>query len=172
MFTINVSITADDIKASAANLVEHFKDKGYAILNMTLDEEADVAEMLFTTHSPTEVFLLIEQYAAEDIPVPESLSNIYFSETVYSIHAVPANVSAEELIRLINHNVNFGCIVRRDNYRLRNTVFQETDGDDARLSEHTIKVMQEAINVLSKKVLGTELLTLINKQEEVKWPVH
>ncbi|MGR2462276.1 hypothetical protein ACUX4R_25670 [Salmonella enterica] len=32
--------------------------------------------------------------------------------------------------------------------------------------------IHEAINILSKKVLGTDLLITINKQEETKWPIH
>ena len=172
MFTINISISAENLQTSVSNFIEHMKPLGHVVLNCKLDVEGGVAEMLFTTPSPTDAFALIERWASEDIPVPAPLQDIYFSETIYSLHTMPKDVSQADIVRLINHNINFGCIVRRDNYRLRNHFLYDNQNqlDDASLL--SIKTMQEAINILSKKVLGAELLTTINKQEEVKWPVH
>lgn len=173
MFTINVSIAAENLERSVSSFIEHMKSKGHSILNCNLDKEAGVSEMLFTTPNPTEVFIMIEQLAAEDIPVPSALQDIYFSETVYSIHAVAPDAPMEDLLRLINHNINFGCILRRDNYRLRNHVVGIEDSEVVPvMSGGSMKALQDAINILSKRVLGTELLSVINKQEEVKWPIH
>lgn len=173
MFTINISIAAErNIDKSTANFVEYMKTLGHPVLNVAIDKESQVAEMLFTTNSPSEVFMMIEQFACEQTPPPESLSDIYFSETIYSIHAVPADAKAEDIVRLLNHNINFGCINRRDTYRVRNFIMMdEESGGDINVPE-TFKALQSAINILSKKVMGTELLTVVNNQEEVKWPVH
>lgn len=172
MFTINISISADNLESSVGNFIEHMKPLGHVILNCTLDVEGGVAEMLFTTPSPTDAFVLIERWASEDIPVPAPLQDIYFSETIYSLHAIPKDVSQADIVRLINHNINFGCIVRRDNYRLRNHMLNMDAPEVPDISPRSLRSIQEAINILSDKVLGTELLTTINKQEEVKWPVH
>ncbi|AUG88086.1 hypothetical protein RCIP0012_00113 [Klebsiella phage RCIP0012] len=172
MFTINISISADNLESSVSNFIEYMKPFGHVILNCKLDVEGGVAEMLFTTPSPTEAFVLIERLTSEDIPVPEPLQDIYFSETIYSLHTIPPDVSQEDIVRLINHNINFGCIVRRDNYRLRNHMLNMNAPEVPDISPRSLRSIQEAINILSNKVLGTELLTMINKQEEVKWPVH
>ncbi|BAN78386.1 hypothetical protein P748_gp036 [Klebsiella phage 0507-KN2-1] len=172
MFTINISISADNLESSVSNFIEHMKPLGHVILNCTLDVEGGVAEMLFTTPSPTDAFVLIERWASEDIPVPAPLQDIYFSETIYSLHTMPKDVSQADIVRLINHNMNFGCIVRRDNYRLRNHMLNMGAPEVPDISPRSLRFIQEAINILSNKVLGTELLTTINKQEEVKWPVH
>lgn len=172
MFTINISISADNLESSVGNFIEHMKPLGHVILNCTLDVEGGVAEMLFTTPSPTDAFVLIERWASEDIPVPAPLQDIYFSETIYSLHSMPKDVSQADIVRLINHNMNFGCIVRRDNYRLRNHMLNMGAPEVPDISPRSLRSIQEAINILSKKVLGAELLTTINKQEEVKWPVH
>lgn len=172
MFTINISISADNLESSVGNFIEHMKPLGHVILNCTLDVEGGVAEMLFTTPSPTDAFVLIERWASEDIPVPAPLQDIYFSETIYSLHTMPKDVSQADIVRLINHNINFGCIVRRDNYRLRNHMLNMDASEVPDISPRSLRSIQEAINILSNKVLGTELLTTINKQEEVKWPVH
>lgn len=172
MFTINISISADNLESSVGNFIEHMKPLGHVILNCKLDVEGGVAEMLFTTPSPTDAFALIERLASEEMPVPAPLQDIYFSETIYSLHSMPKDVSQADIVRLINHNINFGCVVRRDNYRLRNHFLYDNQNQVDDISLLSIKTMQEAINILSKKVLGAELLTTINKQEEVKWPVH
>lgn len=117
MFTINISISAENLQTSVSNFIEHMKPLGHVVLNCKLDVEGGVAEMLFTTPSPTDAFVLIERWASEDIPVPAPLQDIYFSETIYSLHTMPKDVSQADIVRLINHNINFGCIVRRDNYR-------------------------------------------------------
>ncbi|UTQ72658.1 hypothetical protein [Escherichia phage A221] len=116
---------------------------------------------------------MIEEYAGGGIKIPDELVDVYFEGSIYYIHAMPKDVTIEQMMYILNIALNTACINRTNYNNLRNMYLTDRHNDASSLVETmSLKSIQEAVNILSQKVMGVELLTTINNKEEVKWPVH
>ncbi|YP_009948844.1 hypothetical protein HYQ25_gp043 [Salmonella phage Se-B] len=176
MFTVVVSYYAEHAPHMAENFAEFIKPGGHVVIATNFKKEPDGAATVtqhITTPEPETLFKRIEDFAFGGEEIPESLQHIYFEDAIYYVHAIPKDVTTEQMMYILNIALNVSCVNRAQHNRLRNMYLTERGGseiNDEKLP--SIMAIHEAINILSKKVLGTDLLITINKQEETKWPIH
>lgn len=176
MFTVVVSYWADDHQVMAENFAKYIKKGNHHVISTQFSDEekgsATVTHMV-TSEQPETLFTHLENFAQEGLEQPPELSGIFFGECIYYVHAMPVNVTTEQLMYILNVALNNSCVTRTQHVRLRNMYLHERgEGSPDSIPVYDTQAIIQAVNILSKKVLGTELLTTINKQEEVKWPVH
>lgn len=175
MYSAVISVFAEQAKDSLEELSKYIIAHHGSVLDSSLkDVDGDSATIyiLFATNAPHLMFQSIESWAIEGEPIPPELHSIYFEEAVYYIHAVPDNMSMDDIMKMLNFAINLGCVGRIRDNRLRSMVMGGQPVSDANQEIlYSKDAMVQAINILSQRVLGTELLSNNNK-EEVKWPVH
>lgn len=174
MFTVSITVQADKNDKTVGELSEYFNNNGGCVINVATKDEEDYFGLQFmVTHpEPEALFNKIESICVGGDAPPATTGYVYWEEAVYYIHACPDKIAPEQIMKLLNFSLNAGCVARVQQSRLRNTVmFGEDDTKPQPIITDTQALIQ-AINILSKKVLGTELLTTLNNKEEVKWPVH
>lgn len=177
MFTITISYFAESQKRSARWFEKHLRDNGCQVLETVVGTPNDMGATVThraMTPVPEAIFKMLEGYASQGIVIPKELRNIYFEECVYFINAVPEDISPADVMALINFSINASCVNRTNISRLRNMYLsdRETPQMGQELNMVTVDAIRSAVNILSQKVMGTDLLLSINKNEEVKWPVH
>lgn len=177
MYTLALSYFAENPEQSAEAFSEYVKTIGCHVTATSYspnrnDLGGGVQQMVSSNDLST-LIKNLEQFANSGEVVPEELQSIYFEECIYYLHAVPKDIGPEDVITFISHVMNVNCINRVQANRLRNLCMSEREvSPQERIDAISLASIREAINILSTKVLGQELLTTINKQEEVKWPVH
>lgn len=181
MFTVVVSYHADSAANASANFARHIQEGGHNVFNTVYSRHVTPGDDLsatvthkITSNEPESLFKRLEEYAGGGIEIPEELYNIYFEGIIYYIHAIPPDVTMKQMAYLLNIALNCACINRTNYNNLRNMYLTDRHNSNATspVEMMSLKSIQEAVNILSNKVLGVELLTTINNKEEVKWPVH
>lgn len=173
MFTVSITLQAEKSDKIIGELSSYFSSLGACVINVATKDEEDYFGLQFmVTHpEPEDLFGEIETICIGG-ERPFTSSEAYWEEAIYFIHASPVDITTEQIMKLVNYALNAQCVSRVQHSRLRNTVLYGRDGEDNPQQPMDIAAITEAINILSKKVLGAELLTTINNKEEVKWPVH
>lgn len=180
MFTVVVSYHAENAAQASSKFAEHIIGGGHNVFLTEYNRPVKPGDGLSATvthkiagEQPESLFRMIEEYAGGGIKIPDELVDVYFEGSIYYIHAMPKDVTIEQMMYILNIALNTACINRTNYNNLRNMYLTDRHNDDASLVETmSLKSIQEAVNILSQKVMGVELLTTINNKEEVKWPVH
>lgn len=186
MFTVSVSLFLDvegeDVnpKRAIADFTEYVSKGGHNVINTKHDmgnDGTDQVTFRIASKEPHVLFKEIETWANQGEDIPECLQNFFFEETVYHIIAIPEEVSVVELVEIINFTMNAACVNRTQCARLRNMYLADREGE-VLMKNSEIRAFNErnavhqAINILSQKLMGTDILKIINQKEEVTWPVH
>ena len=180
MFTVVVSYHAENAAQASSKFAEHIIGGGHNVFLTEYTRPVKPGDGLSATvthkiasEQPESLFRMIEEYAGGGTKIPDELVDVYFEGSIYYIHAMPKDVTIEQMMYILNIALNTACINRTNYNNLRNMYLTDRHNDDASLVETmSLKSIQEAVNILSQKVMGVELLTTINNKEEVKWPVH
>ena len=180
MFTVVVSYHAENAAEASVKFAEHIKGGGHNVFLTEYSRPIKPGDGLSATvthkvasEQPESLFSRMEEYASGGVDIPVELGDVYFEGMIYYIHAIPKDVTAEQLMYILNIVLNASCINRMNYQNLRNMYLTDRHNDAAPTVEMmSLKSIQEAVNILSNKVMGVELLTTINNKEEVKWPVH
>lgn len=180
MFTVVVSYHADNASNASANFARHIKESGHNVFLTEYSRPVTPGDGLaatvthkITSNEPESLFKRLEEYAGGGVEIPEELYDVYFEGIIYYIHAIPNDVTMEQMMYILNIALNCACINRTNYNNMRNMYLTDRHNDAASTVEMlSLRSIQEAVNILSNKVMGVELLTTINNKEEVKWPVH
>lgn len=180
MFTVVVSYHAENAYNASDSFAKHIKGGGhnvflteYSRAVKTGDGLAATVTQKIASEQPESLFRMIEEYASGGVEIPDELVDVYFEGAIYYIHAIPKDVTTEQMMYILNIALNAACINRTNYNNLRNMYLTDRHNEAASPVEMmSLKSIQEAVNILSQKVMGVELLTTINNKEEVKWPVH
>lgn len=179
MFTVVVSYHAERAYDMAVNFADNIKGGDHIVVATKFSEEVTAGDdksatvtQHITSKTPETLFRFVEEMAQGGLVIPEELQDIYFEGAVYYIHAIPKDVTIEQMTYVLNIALNCACINRVNYNNMRNMYLTDRQVAQAPVNPMSLKSIQDAINILSNKVLGAELLTTINDKEEVKWPVH
>lgn len=174
MFTVSITLQAEPSDKIIGELSSYFASLGACIINVAKKEEEDYFGLQFmVTHAEPELmFQKIESICSGGINAPDCSSVVYWEEAIYYIHASPKDVSHDQIMKILNFALNAQCVARVQHSRLRQTVLYGSEEDSDSTPVLDSQAVIQAVNILSKKLMGVELLTMINNKEEVKWPVH
>ncbi|AHZ60218.1 hypothetical protein HQ81_0017 [Dickeya phage phiDP23.1] len=180
MFTVVVSYHAENAADASAKFAEHIRGGGHNVFLTEYTRPVKPGDGLsatvthkITSKEPESLFNRMEEYASGGVEIPDELVDVYFEGLIYYIHAMPKDVTNEQMMYILNIALNAACINRTNYNNLRNMYLTDRHNDAGPTVEMlSLRSIQEAVNILSNKVLGVELLTTINNKEEVKWPVH
>lgn len=184
MYTVSVSLhleaSGTDVNKALADFAKYFAARGHNVINtQKSSHDEDTVQVTFRVASkePHMMFKQVETWASEGEDIPEELQAFYFDEAVYHIIAVPDQVTVVEMVEIMNFVMNAACVNRVQTSRLRNMYLADREGEvlvgEAEIRRfNQMNTIHQAINILSQKVLGADLIKLIQDKEEVTWPVH
>lgn len=172
MVTIALAFYAEN-KTAYENFQAWLLGYGETVVNnMGGPKENGSYEIFALSENPHRIFGLIEEWA-EGISIPSELQDIHWETSAYWVHGIGAKTTRDTILELINFNVINACTMRSRLNRMRFELLDMQTAPSAPEPDQFDKQrIIEAINIISQKVLGQEILTIVNKQEEVKWPVH
>lgn len=184
MYTISVSlciaIQDNNVSKAIVDFSKYFATLGHNTINVQREpynEETEQVTFLIASKEPHVMFKQLETWANDGEDIPAELQDFYFDESVYHIIAVPETISVVEMVEIMNFVMNAACVNRVQTARLRNMYLADREGE-VLMKNSEIRhfneqsAMRQAINILSQKLMGTDILKIINQKEEVTWPVH
>ncbi|WPJ72145.1 hypothetical protein DEEACLCL_00128 [Salmonella phage CRW-SP2] len=184
MYTVSVSlciaIQDNNVSKAIVDFSKYFANLGHNTINVArapYNDETEQVTFRIVSKEPHVMFKQLETWANEGEDIPAELQDFYFDEAVYCIIAVPKEVTVVELVEIINFVMNAACLNRMQTSRLRNMYLADREGEvlinNAEIRHFNEQsAMRQAINILSQKLMGTDILKIINQKEEVSWPVH